>query len=229
VANKHQAEGYAQDPHGWYREPPECVDALFHRVDFRGALIWDPCCGTGNTLDVAKRHGHDTVGSDIVDRGARHRFYRSNFLLATKWPQPGERPLSLVFNPPYNAPTGTTEGFILRALDLVPFDRMAVLVPANFPFGQDRYRELFGKHPPSHVAFLPKRPSMPPGAEVERLAAQGKDFKGGKVDFLWLIWTAGGPYQSAALWLDWEPPAPPSLGRTRPGSRSPSASAPSKG
>lgn len=225
MANAYQDKGYEQDPHGWYREPPEAVDALFHAIDFRGALIWDPCCGTGNTLDVAKKHGHPTIGSDIVARGARHQFYRSNFLLATKWPKHAERPLSLVFNPPYNAPTGTTEGFILRAIDVVPFDRMAVLVPQNLLFGQERHGLIFTKHPPSHVGFLSKRPSMPPGTEVERLAAAGKDFKGGKTDFAWLVWTSGGPHRTEALWLDWRPPVPPSLGRIRPGSRSPSGSA----
>lgn len=228
MANAHQAKGYAQDPHGWYREPPDAVDALFHAIDFGDALIWDPCCGTGNTLDVAKKHGFETIGSDIVERGARHRFYRSNFLLATKFPRHPSKPLSMVYNPPYNAPTGTTEQFILKALDVVPFERMAVLVPQNFLFGQERRGLIYTKTPPSHVCFLSKRPSMPPGAEVERLAAQGKDFKGGKVDFAWLVFTHGGPYRTEALWLDWEPPRTPSPRRIRPGSRSPSVSAASR-
>jgi len=225
MANKHQAEGYDQDPHGFYRENAEPVEALFRAIDFRGALIWDPCCGTGNTLNVANKFGHATIGSDIVDRMARHKFYRSNFLMATKWPNPGDRPLSMVYNPPYNAPTGTTEQFILRALDIVPFDRMAVLVPSNILFGQERLDLLYTKRKPSHVGLLMKRPSMPPGHEVERLKAQGMDFKGGKQDFAWLVWSAGGPYRTETLFLDWREPAPPSLGRIRPGSRSPSGSA----
>ncbi len=230
MANKHQVEGYDQDPHGFYREDAEPVDALFRAVDFhRGRalapLIWDPCCGTGNTLDVARRRGFETVGSDIVDRSPRHRFYRTNFLTATKWPSGGDRALSMVLNPPYNAPTGTTEGFILRALDVVPFDRMAVLVPSNFLFGQSRLDLIYSKRPPSHVGLLMKRPSMPPGHEVERLAAAGKAFQGGKQDFAWLVWTAGGPYRTETLFLDWREPVAPSLGRRRPGSCSPSASA----
>jgi hypothetical protein len=213
--NAMQSEAYAQDEHGWYREPPECVQALFWAISFDDAVIWDPCCGTGNTLDVAKANGHRTIGSDIVDRHPRHQFYRSNFLTATRFPSVDR--LSLILNPPYNAPSGTTEGFIEKALDLVPFAKMAVLVPQNFLFGQSRRDTIYAKTPPSHVLFLSKRPSMPPGTEVERLAATGDDFKGGKVDFAWLVFTAGGPYRTEARWLDWRPPVPPSDRRVRRG------------
>lgn len=221
--NAHQSEAYAQDQHGWYRESPEPVEALFRAIDFDGAVIWDPCCGTGNILDVAKMAGFRTIGSDIVDRHPRHQFYRANFLTSTRWPQADR--LSLVLNPPYNAPSGTTEGFVAKALDSVPFDKMAVLVPQNFLFGQARHDELFTRRAPSHVLFLSKRPSMPPGTEVERLKATGDDFKGGKVDFAWLVWTAGGPYRTEARWLDWRVPSTPSPRRIRRGSCSPSVSA----
>lgn len=221
--NINQGAAYAQDQHGWYREPPECVEALFRAIDFAGAVIWDPCCGTGNILDVAKRAGYRTVGSDIVDRDPRHQFFRSNFLHSTTWPSADR--LSLVLNPPYNAPSGTTEGFVAKALDGVPFDKMAVLVPQNFLFGQTRRDELYAKTPPSHVLFLSKRPSMPPGTEVERLRATGDDFRGGKVDFAWLVFQAGGPYRTEARWLDWRDTPPPSERRLRRGSRSPSVSA----
>lgn len=211
--NSFQSTGYAQDQHGWYREPPSCVEALFRAIDFEGSTIWDPCCGTGNTLDVAKAAGLATIGSDIVDRHPRHSFYRSNFLTASLHPRADR--LSIVMNPPYNAPTGTTEGFVHKAFDLVPFHRMAVLVPQNFLFGQARHDELFAKRAPSHVLFLSKRPSMPPGTEVERLAATGDDFKGGKVDFVWLVWSAGGPYRTEARWLDWREPVTQSPRRIR--------------
>jgi hypothetical protein len=223
MANKYQSEQYAQDEHGWYREPRDCVDAMFRAISFDECLIWDPCCGMGNTLDAAKAIGLETIGSDIVDRHARHSFFRSNFLTATRYPVAPR--IGLVLNPPYNAPSGTTENFIAKAFDLVPFERMAVLVPSNFLFGQTRRDELFVKHTPSHILFLSKRPSMPPGTEVDRLAATGDAFRGGKQDFAWLIFTAGGPYRTEARWLDWREPTPPSERRIRRGSQRPSASA----
>lgn len=213
MRNKYQSEKYAQDEHGWYREPPDCVEALFRAIDFRCALIWDCCCGVGNILDVAKAAGYPTIGSDIVDRHAKHKFFRSNFLTANVWPRADT--LSLVFNPPYNAPSGSTEEFIAKAFLDIPFDRMAVLVPSNFLFGQMRRDKIYSKHRPSHVLFLSKRPSMPPGVEVERLAQTGDDFRGGKQDFAWLVFTSGGPYRTEAIWLDWREPRTPSPRRKR--------------
>lgn len=221
MANKHQAEGYAQDEHGWYREPPFPVEQLFDAIDFREGLVWDPFCGVGNILDVARARGHETIGSDIVQRGSRHRFYRSNFFTSTKWPtHPRGGPLHIVSNPTYNVPPGAALRAMLHAIETVPFDRAAFLVPLEFVCGQTRYEELFAKHPPSHVAFCSQRPSMPPGAEVERLKALGDDFKGGKVDFVWIVWTDGGPYRTQALWLRPDAaPSPKSERRLRRGSR----------
>ena len=51
-----------------------------HGVDFGDDLIYDPCCGGGNILDVAKRYGHPTIGSDVIDRNPRHKFMRGNIL-----------------------------------------------------------------------------------------------------------------------------------------------------
>ncbi len=205
AANKHQAEAYAPDPHGWYREPVGCVEQLF-RVRtpsgdplFGNARIWDPACGVGNILDVAKRRGHATLGSDIVQRGARHQFFRGNFLHATRFPTSDDLPLAIVTNPPFNTPPGIALRFILKTIEEVPFWRAAFLVPIEFACGQGRYRDLFAKHPPSHVCFLSQRPSMPPGTAVGDLGDDA--FKGGKADFVWIIWTDGGPYRTECLWL----------------------------
>lgn len=199
MANKHQAEGYEQDEHAWYREPVSCVEQLFDAIHFNPGMVWDMSCGAGNILDVAKRRGFDTVGSDIVARGARHPFYRQNFLTSTKWPTPRRGVLNIVNNPPFNVPPGAALSFIEKAIDTIPFDRAAFLLPIEFLAGQERYSRLFTKHPPSHVAICSQRPSMPPGKEVEALG--DKAFKGGKADFCWIVLSAGGPYRTELVWL----------------------------
>jgi hypothetical protein len=197
---------YPRDPYDWYREPPEAVDPLFDAIDFGDDLIFDPSCGGGNILDVAKRRGHPTVGGDIVDRHPCHTFHRGNYLQATRFPSMPGRALSIVNNPPYNYVRGIALQFILRTLDVVPFHRAAFLLPIEFTTGQERYRELYSKRPPSHVGFLMKRPSMPPGALV---ADMGDDaYRGGMADYVWIVWTAGGPYRTEALFL---PPSAPRL------------------
>lgn len=197
--NAYQDREYEADEHGWYREDAACVRQLFAAIDFDGSYIWDPACGKGNTLDVARELGFRTIGSDIVQRGSRHPFFRANFLMQRRWPTlPGTK-LSLVCNPPFNTPPGSGLAFMLHAIEYIPFYRAAFLVPLTFLCGQDRYDDLFSKHRPSHVAYCSQRPSMPPGTALEEF---GEDIRGGgKVDFVWIVWTDGGPYRTESIWL----------------------------
>ena len=218
MANKHQSADYEQSENDWYKEPRNCVEQLFDAVDFPHGTIWDPACGTGNILDVARDRGFSTVGSDVVQRGARHPFYRQNFLTSTRWPKAVNDCLSIVTNPPFNNPPGAALNFIEKALDTIPFKRAAFILPIEFTCGQDRYERLFSKQPPSHVGFYSQRPSMPPGHLVEQLG--DKAYKGGKTDFVALVWTAGGPYRTEAIWFKPSRSASPSdapLRRRKPG------------
>jgi hypothetical protein len=198
---------YPRDPFGWYIETRAAVAQLADALDFRDSLIWDPACGTGTILDEFAARGHPTIGSDVIDRfkPGGHRFYRGSFLACTKWPSGGERPLSIVCNPPYNEPAaGIGEAFIWRTLQMIPFYRAAFLVPLEFQCGQDRYHKFFAPEPavgmrPSHVASLAERPSMPPG---EMLSALGESCrKGGMADYCWIVWTGGGPWRTEHLFL----------------------------
>lgn len=235
-ANKNQEVAYPRDPNDWYVESRASVEQLADAVDFSTDgvpdLIWDPCCGGGMIPGAMLARGHPVVGSDIIDRprwrwGGREpfRFYRANFLQASKWPtMPGHR-LSIFCNPPYNKPTeGIAERIILHALETMPYHRAAFIVPIEFLAGQGRYVRLFSKHPPSHTAIYCERPSMPPG---EQLLALGEDARGGgKADFVALVWTDGGPHRTETLFLrPTNAPPPRSDRRVRRGSQSPSVSA----
>jgi len=222
--DKHQAEAYAPDPHGWYQEDRSCVEQLFDAIEFGDDLIWDPSCGTGNILNVARDRGHPVVGSDIIMRGCRHEWFRANFLTQTKYPRCAGRRLSIVCNPPFNTPPGSGLAFMLRAIEHVPFRRAAFVVPLAFLCGQDRYDDLFSKHRPSHVAYCSQRPSMPPGTFLEEHGEESR--KGGKNDFVWIVFSAGGPYRTESIWLKPDRVAEtPSDRRLRRGSQPPSASA----
>lgn len=193
---------YEADPYQWYVEPEFSNSQLFDNMDFAGSLIWDPSCGKGTILDVAKERGYQTVGSDVVDRHPRHRFFRANYLTQTRFPKPDDRPLSIVCNPPY----GTVEGvrymanrFVKKTLAEVDFYRAAFLVPIEFNCGQERFSEIYEKRPPSHVLFCCQRPSMPPGVELEKF---GEGIRGdGMADYCWIVWTRGGPYRTHAIYM----------------------------
>ncbi len=218
---------YDRDPLGWYVEERATVaqlaDAISFEVEGVPDLIWDPCCGGGMVLDVMSERGHEVVGSDVVDRPkwtpatfANGRFYRSNFLLSTRWPSaPGKR-LSILSNPPYNEPRkGIAFEIVYRTLNSIPFHRAAFIVPIEFLTGQTRYAELWSRFPPSHVCIYCERPDMPPG---ELYAALGEEARGGGMqDYCAVVWTAGGPYRTETIFLRPTPKVDflPSLRRKR--------------
>lgn len=221
---KREGDSYPRDPNGWYIETRAAVTQLADALDFADDDIWDPACGGGMIPDTMSARGHRCIGSDIIERRRWGRnpweFYRGNFLQSSKFPRatPGRR-LSMILNPPYNEPSkGIAERIILHAIETVPFHRLAVLVPIEFACGQGRYFNLYSKHPPSHVCFLMERPSMPPG---DALAALGEDARGGGMqDYIWIVWTAGGPWRTETLFLaPSSAPSPPSERRKRRGSQ----------
>ena len=181
---------YPRDPNGWYVEPESAVEQLFDTLDFGDVrTIWDPACGRGTVLDVAKRRGFWTIGSDIVDRVRRggHEFKRFDFLRL-----PGGPPVafSIVTNPPYNEPEpDLAERFVHHALKIRGWHRAAFLVPVEFQCTQGRYERLYSRTPPSHIVSLMERPSMPPGTMLEQHGEACR--KGGMAEYIWTVWTDG--------------------------------------
>ena len=51
-----------------YETPKVAVEALL-RVERLPPQLWDPCSGPGNIVDVLRAHGHQVIGSDLVDYG----------------------------------------------------------------------------------------------------------------------------------------------------------------
>lgn len=186
--SKKDAE-YPRDPFGWYVEPESAVDQLFDLLDFEG-VIWDPSCGRGTILDVARRRGFRTIGSDIEDRyrPGGHQFYRANFLSNVR--SGPSVPYSIVNNPPYNEPErGLAEKFVRHAHKLGGWHRAAFLVPVEFQCTEGRYPLFTRDCRPSHIISLMERPSMPPGVMLE---AKGESCrKGGMAEYIWVVFTEG--------------------------------------
>ena len=193
----------------WYRESPRVVEQLYHGLALNGAtfstdagpdLIWDPCCGVGNILDVARRYGHPTVGSDIVDRHPRHRFFRANVLSQVKRaPSVPGRATSVVCNPPYSYEPEIAERIITTILDSFPVHRAAFIVPVAFINSQDRWgpRRLLRRRP-SHLCVYRERHTMPPGDKIDEMVSP---FAGGMADYVALVWTRPHRWRTETVWL----------------------------
>lgn len=204
-----RSERYEREPYDWYCESPRAVEQVFAGVpeDTWGApffgddLIWDPCCGRGNILDVAKRWGHPTVGGDVVDRHPRHRFIRGNVLHTSKAPSVPGRQTSVFSNTPYHYVPKIAEQIIAHLLQ-PKFDlrRLAFIVPIAFLAGQERWRgqKFHGQYRPSHTLIYTERHTMPPGSKIETMKSP---FEGGMADYAVVVFTRPHKWRTEAIWL----------------------------
>jgi len=185
----------------WYRESPRVVEQLMHGVGFGDDLIWDPCCGAGNVLDVAKRYGHPTIGSDLINRGAAHKFIRANILSQVpRMPVYAGRDTSIICNPPFSYEPDIAERIITVCLDRFDCRRFAFIVPIAFLASQDRWnKNMFaGRWRPSHTCIYRERHTMPPGHLIESMP---KPYDGGMADYAALVFTRPHRWRPETVWL----------------------------
>jgi len=198
VAQNHRSTAFERAAQDWYVEPRFCVEHLADALSFEGHTIWDPCCGGGNITDTFADRDHMVIGTDIVDRGARH--------FGGEWDATSEGlprsvapfgRLSVVMNPPFNR----AEAIVRQMLKLADY-RVAVLQQLSFLASAGRWA-LFAEFPPSDVLILSKRPSMPPGHMIAELG--DKAFRGGVNDFCWIVWSRPHDRETRVRWLPAKP------------------------
>lgn len=201
-----RSKRWERAPYDWYRESPRVVEQLFHGLALAGCsfdddLIWDPCCGVGNVLDVARRYGHPTVGSDVIDRRPAHKFFRANVLTqVTRAPVLSARPTSVVSNTPYSYVPDIAELIISTILERFPVRRAAFILPIAFLASQERWarNKFAGRWKPSHVCIYRERHTMPPGHLVDTMPTP---FEGGMADYCALVFTRPHRWRTETVWL----------------------------
>lgn len=210
-------------PYDWYREGPRAVEQIFAGLgpDFFGDdLIWDPCCGKGNVLDVARRWGHETVGSDVVDRLPQHRFFRGNILThVSRTPRSRvrpDRPTSVISNPPFSYEKDIGERVVARILECFDLRRAAFIFPISFMAGQNRWRggKFSGRWRPSQTLIYTERHTMPPGHLIDEMATP---YEGGMQDYCVLVFTRPHRWRTETVWLPPGPQFPPARRATTQG------------
>ncbi|MFV0642951.1 MAG: hypothetical protein ACK5NN_00370 [Sphingomonadaceae bacterium] len=204
-------------PLDWYVDELWCARQLGQALDNfqhereNGQAFWDPACGSGNTLLAAWEDGFDVYGSDVVDTFAWRNFacpygdrevkrwFSANFLECEAAPAP----CSIICNPPYSYVKGIAEAFVRHALTLAS-GRVFMLLPNKWLATQVRYGLFAVDYPPRAVLHLCQRPSMPPGDRIHLMGSRA--FRGGMIDYCWIMWDVQRPAQPGETRAVWLPP-----------------------
>lgn len=183
------AEKPDRDPHDWYVEPPEAVEALLRVESFAGC-VYDPACGQGTIPTVCIDHGYENVhASDLIYRGYTNNLF--DFLSTDTLPPYID---NIVCNPPFKH----LIPFIERALDLVA-GKAAFIVQTPRLEGEERYRRIFSKLPLACIHQFINRVSMPPGG-------RGIKAEGTRIAHCWWVFDKShqGPPTVHWIWADFE-------------------------
>lgn len=203
-------------PYDWYVEEYWVTAQLYRALGGfaqekrEGLAVWDPAAGLGTIGGAFLEDGHRVFYSDIVERIDWARvgefdaevppsFRVANFLDLVKPPAP----CSVVCNPPYSYIEGIAEAFVRHALRLT-HRRVCMLVPVKWLASQVRYGLFAEDHPPQAILYLTQRPSMPPGDRIEAMG--NRAFRGGMIDYCWIVWDVKRPTPPGFTRSVWLPP-----------------------
>lgn len=171
-----------------YETPPVAVEALLKHVDLPSKL-WEPCCGSGNIVNVLRGAGHEVIGSDLNDYGDPSHFYGRDFLMERKAPDGCE---CIVTNPPFML----AHEFVRHSLTLVP--KVVMLLRLAFLESERRCDILDNASLMAVLVFRKRLPMM------HRKGWEGRKANSGMA-FAWFLWNRNYRGKQARLTrISWE-------------------------
>lgn len=141
-----------------------------------GMSAWDPAAGQGHMLKVFEEYRHQKIeGSDLHDHGGLTMVDDLFIERGTDFLDCTQRSDLILTNPPYALLNDFIEHGLLRADHC-----LALLVRVQALEGQQRYKRIFSKTPPTRMAFFSDRIPFKVGKVVR---------KAPKMYFhVWLYW-----------------------------------------
>lgn len=157
----------------FYATNPKALEDLLRYETFN-QNIWECACGTGNLSKVLKEHGYNVYSTDLIDRGYQDElvdFLKSDIKFKG----------DIITNSPFKY----TNEFILKSLDSIDYEnKVAMYLKINYLSGIKRYNEIFSKVPPYKVYVYAGRYACSKNDDP-------KGYKGGAMDYCWMIWEKG--------------------------------------
>jgi hypothetical protein len=171
-----------------YMTPPCATEALLRHVTLH-RRIWEPACGDGTgIIDVLRFHGHDVIGSDLVNYGRKDCVAGRDFLFERTAPDGCE---TIVTNPPYKL----AEAFVANALCLCP--TVVMLLRLAFYESERRSSILEGRGLARILCFRKRLPMM------HRRNWDGPKGNSGMA-FAWFVWARGYSGRTMIERISWE-------------------------
>lgn len=171
-----------REANDYYATDPKAMIELLKYETFNKD-VWECACGEGNLSEVLKAHGYNVFSTDLIDRGYPDELI--DFLKNDR-----EWNGDIITNPPFKY---TTE-FILKSLEAIPEgNKVAMFLKINYLSGKARYRDIYSKFPPQRVYVFSGRVACSKNNTPE-------GYKGGAMDYVWMIWEKG---QYAPTELKW--------------------------
>jgi hypothetical protein len=182
-----QRHSHAERGVDCYSTPAVAVTALL-KVEKLPHRVWEPCAGKGHIVDVLRAHGHEVIGSDLIDYGRPDFFSGRDFLLERK-PQDGCG--GIVTNPPFKI----AAQFVEHALRLSPF--VVMLLRLAFMESERRCPILEGAGLARIHVFRKRLPMMHRDQWAGRKANSG-------MAFAWFVWERGYTGRASIDRISWE-------------------------
>lgn len=170
------ARGFDREKDDFYPTPDALIEPLIERW---GAVhlssgVWEPACGDGAICKALTRHGIDSFGTDLVDRG--YGLPRRDFLLEQAEPDGVD---AIVTNPPFRL----WREFAAHALEMdVSF--VALLGRLQLLEGK-RTSRLFQDSHLTEVMVSAGRVNMLPIVDGVRAEDKGHN---GMIAWAWFVW-----------------------------------------
>jgi hypothetical protein len=169
-----------------YGTPPVAVAALL-RCERLPLRLWEPACGHGNIVDVLRAHGHEVIGSDLIDYGRPDFFSRRDFL----WEKLPSGCQGIVTNPPYKL----AEEFVAHAIEICPL--VVMLMRLAF-YESERRSHILENCGLARIHCFRKRLPM-----MHRAGWEGRKANSGMA-FCWMVWDRGHSGPTVIDRISWE-------------------------
>ena len=172
-----------REKNDYYATHPKAMELLLKYETFNNN-IWECACGEGNLSKVLKAHGYNVFSTDLIDR--KYQDKQIDFLKSDiEWGG------DIITNPPFKY----TNEFILKALESIQEgNKVAMFLKINYLSGKRRYNEIYSKTPPYKVYVFSGRVACSKNNTPE-------GFKGGAMDYVWMIWEKGKQGPTHLKWI----------------------------